>query len=118
MILWVLRSVRYCILLTKLYKTFYLEKVFALPPECHSPLPLCPKLPVLAAILRQQQVPKMIKNVYNNHNNTILYTDILRLVDPRQQFQMLFIIDKQAGSLFISILNNNNFENAFRCSPI
>ena len=62
---------------TKLYNTFYPEKnVFALPPACHSPLPLCPKLSLLAAILRQQQVEKIIKNKYNNHNNTILYANI------------------------------------------
>ena len=54
------------ILLTKLYNTFY-------PPACHSPLPPCPKRPLLAAILRQQQVEKIIKNGYNN---TILSTNV------------------------------------------
>ena len=40
-------------------------------PRPATPLPLCPKLPLLAAILRQQQVEKVIQNKYNNHNNII-----------------------------------------------
>ena len=49
------------------------EKVFALPPACHSPLRLCPKRPLLTAILRQQQIEKIMNNKYNN---TILYANI------------------------------------------
>ena len=37
---------------------------------------LRPKRPLLAAILRQQQAEKIIKNKDNNHNNTILYANI------------------------------------------
>ena len=47
---------------------------------CVTLLYLCPKLPLLAAILRQQHVKKIIKNKYNNHNNTILYGNILYLL--------------------------------------
>ena len=43
------------LLLTKLYNTFY--------PACHPPLPFPPKLPLLAAILRQQQVEKIINDI-------------------------------------------------------
>ena len=39
-------------------------------------LPLCPKHPLLAAILRQQQIEKIIKNKYKNHNKAILYANI------------------------------------------
>ena len=66
-----------------------------------------------------------MKNKYNNHNNNILYTNIFIEVHWYDSFcqiaqppsttksntfhnlHMLFIIQKQAGSLFISILNNN-----------
>ena len=62
------------LVLTKL-SAFYPEKsVCTSPSPCpHFPLPLCPKLPLLAAILRQQQVKKIVKNKYNN---TILYANI------------------------------------------
>ena len=57
------------LLLINLYNTFYSEKtMFALL------LPLCLKLPVIAAIIRHQQVERIIKN---NHKNTILYANIL-----------------------------------------
>ena len=40
------------------------------------PLSLCPKLLLLAAILRQQQFEKIIKNKHNNHNIINLYTNL------------------------------------------
>ena len=39
------------------FNTFYPEKSLT----CHFPKPLCPKLPLLVATLRQQQVEKIIK---------------------------------------------------------
>ena len=55
------------LLLTKLYNTFYPEKfiytLFTLPPACDSPIPLCPKHPLLGVFLRQQQVEKIIQNI-------------------------------------------------------
>ena len=76
MILWVLWSVHSLVCLLNYSQHFLSWK------KClHVPLPvilpyLCRKLPLLAAILRQQQVKKIIQNKYNNHNNTILYTNI------------------------------------------
>ena len=71
-------SIKYCNYCFLNYTTlFIVKKVFALPPACHSRLPLCPKPPLLAAILRQQQVENIIKKKYNNHNTTILYANIL-----------------------------------------
>ena len=88
--------------------------MFAHPPACHCSLPLCLKLTLLAAILRQQKAEKIMKNKYNN---TMLFTNIFinvhwfkffaKYPTPINTFHMLFIIEKQAGSLFISILNNN-----------
>ena len=79
------------LLLTKRYNKSW-KKVLALPPTCPSPLPLCSKLPLFAAILRQQQVEKIIKNRYNNRNNTILYANIFievhwfcQITNPHQQ---------------------------------
>ena len=62
MIVWVFWSAKYWIVLTKLYNTFFL---FLFSSACHSPTPLCPKLPLLAAILWQQTVRYIIKNKYN-----------------------------------------------------
>ena len=45
------------LLLSKLYNTFYPEKkCLHIPLPVTHPLPLCPKLALIAAILRQQQV--------------------------------------------------------------
>ena len=43
------------------YTTLFKLKIVALPPVCHFSLHLCPKLHLLAAILKQQQVEKIIK---------------------------------------------------------
>ena len=61
------------LLLTKLYNAFYPE-IKCLHFPLHITLPYCsPKPPLLAAILRQQHVEKIIKNKYNNRNNPMLY---------------------------------------------
>ena len=78
------------------------------PPPVTLPLPLCLNPHLLAAILRQQQVEKII--IYSLRSIDL---SCRQMPNPHQQFKhipqfhMPCIIQKQARSLLISILNNN-----------
>ena len=69
-----MRTMKYCNYCLLNYTILFNLKTFI--PACHSPLLLCPKLPLLAAILRQKQDEMVIKYKSNDHNNTILYANI------------------------------------------
>ena len=74
--------------LIKLYNTFYPENSVCTSP-CMSTL--CPKLPLLAAIIRQQHVHKIIQNKCNNHNDAILYTNIVMILEFSVLFLFMFL---------------------------
>ena len=71
---------------------FILKKSACTSPTCHFLIP--PKLPLLAAILRLQQVGKIITNKYDNHNNTILYANIFIEV-----YRLKFLSNEQPPSV-------------------
>ena len=67
-----------CNCLLNYTKAFYPEKkVFALPPACHSRLPLCSQTPSPCSYPQTATGQEdYLKNRHKNHKNTILYTNI------------------------------------------